>query len=537
MPPSPKSSSGISIPGLKPPQPFHITGNTESNWRLFKQRWETYSVLTDLSSHDDKLQVALFTSCLADDALQVFNGFTGSKKKIADIIDQFETFAVGEQNVIYERFLFNRRAQEEGESFEHFLSDLRNMVLKCDYCSSCVDSLVRDRIVLGIRDRDTQTELLKCRALTLKDCIDRCKASESAAKQTHVIRPMEEVSAIRHNFDPTPNKNIRECRFCGGNHPFKREACPAYNKKCMKCQKMNHFARKCLQTNQFEGSRPRRSAPQQIRQITQSDSDEADFVNTVERSGSAKDIKCKLAINGTALNFLIDTGVSVNLLPQRFASNITQSQRRLKMWNGSVVTPLGESKEMVKNPKSNRAQVVNFVICDNQMKPVIGLSTSQELGLVHICEENFERVNLASSCETNNELKKSAKNIGAFPGYHTLKLSEGTQPKIIPNRRIPVAIRDEVKTELDRLIQLGVISPVSKPTQWLSQMVVVKKKNSKLRVCIDPCELNKALERERYPLPILEDVLHELIVSQGCFLKPTSKTDTGMSTSMRNPAT
>ena len=44
----------------------------------------------------------------------------------------------------------------------------------------------------------------------------------------------------------------------------------------------------------------------------------------------------------------------------------------------------------------------------------------------------------------------------------------------------------------------------------VSQLVVVPKKNGGVRVCIDPRELNKALLREHYTLPILEDTLHEL---------------------------
>ena len=51
---------------------------------------------------------------------------------------------------------------------------------------------------------------------------------------------------------------------------------------------------------------------------------------------------------------------------------------------------------------------------------------------------------------------------------------------------------------------------VKEPTPWLSQLVIVHKKSGDLRICIDPRELNKALIRERYVLPILEDKLHEL---------------------------
>ena len=44
----------------------------------------------------------------------------------------------------------------------------------------------------------------------------------------------------------------------------------------------------------------------------------------------------------------------------------------------------------------------------------------------------------------------------------------------------------------------------------MSSVVVTEKPNGKLRVCIDPQHLNKALKRSHYPLPVIEDILPEL---------------------------
>ena len=82
------------------------------------------------------------------------------------------------------------------------------------------------------------------------------------------------------------------------------------------------------------------------------------------------------------------------------------------------------------------------------------------------------------------------------------------------NHRVPIALRGKLKEELDRLVNLGVIAPVEQPTPWLSQIVIALKKNGKMRVCLDPHELNKALMREHYTLPVLDDVLHEVRQSQ-----------------------
>ena len=57
------------------------------------------------------------------------------------------------------------------------------------------------------------------------------------------------------------------------------------------------------------------------------------------------------------------------------------------------------------------------------------------------------------------------------------------------------------------MVRKGILSPVDKPTVWVSQFVVCRKKSDKLRICIDPKPLNKALKREHYHLQVLDDVL------------------------------
>ena len=57
---------------------------------------------------------------------------------------------------------------------------------------------------------------------------------------------------------------------------------------------------------------------------------------------------------------------------------------------------------------------------------------------------------------------------------------------------------------------MNVIAQVEEPTDWVSNIVVARKKNGDLRICIDPHALNKALKRGIYQLPALDDILTEL---------------------------
>ena len=77
--------------------------------------------------------------------------------------------------------------------------------------------------------------------------------------------------------------------------------------------------------------------------------------------------------------------------------------------------------------------------------------------------------------------------------YH-IKIDDTVQPIICSPRNIPVALRECVRDEIDRMEKLGVLKKVEEPTAWVSSLVVIEKhKTGKLRLCLDPRHLNKAI--------------------------------------------
>ena len=71
-------------------------------------------------------------------------------------------------------------------------------------------------------------------------------------------------------------------------------------------------------------------------------------------------------------------------------------------------------------------------------------------------------------------------------------------------------MRENIKSELERLTKMEIVTPVDTPTDWISSLVVVAKSNNKIRLCIDPKPLNKALKRNDYAMPTIDDVLPDL---------------------------
>ena len=75
---------------------------------------------------------------------------------------------------------------------------------------------------------------------------------------------------------------------------------------------------------------------------------------------------------------------------------------------------------------------------------------------------------------------------------------------------IPLSLRQKVGEKLDELENLDVIEKVSGPTPWVSPVVVVPKPSGDIRLCVDMRQANRAIIRERHPIPTIDDVLVEM---------------------------
>ena len=65
--------------------------------------------------------------------------------------------------------------------------------------------------------------------------------------------------------------------------------------------------------------------------------------------------------------------------------------------------------------------------------------------------------------------------------------------------------------KLTELVDLDIIDG---PSSWISPVVVVPKKNGDIRLCLDIRRANRAVMRERYPIPTVDEVIQDLNQSQ-----------------------
>jgi len=100
--------------------------------------------------------------------------------------------------------------------------------------------------------------------------------------------------------------------------------------------------------------------------------------------------------------------------------------------------------------------------------------------------------------------------LGKLCGQYKILTDPAVPPVEHPPRKLPISLREQVKAELNDMVENHIIVPVTEPTRWVSSMVVAEKRNNKIRICLDPRDLNKAILRSHYPLPTIEQVASRL---------------------------
>ena len=100
--------------------------------------------------------------------------------------------------------------------------------------------------------------------------------------------------------------------------------------------------------------------------------------------------------------------------------------------------------------------------------------------------------------------------IGHFPGDpYKFHLKREYKPACHAPRKVPIHLETAFKEEIESLVKLGILEEVKEHTDWVNSYVIVEKDTGnhhspnhtvkkKLRICLDPRDLNEALEREPY---------------------------------------
>ena len=112
--------------------------------------------------------------------------------------------------------------------------------------------------------------------------------------------------------------------------------------------------------------------------------------------------------------------------------------------------------------------------------------------------------------------------IGCFLGDpYKFHLKPEHKPARHAPRKVPIHLEVAFKEEIQSLVKLGILEEVKEHTDWVNSYMIVKKDigshcspnhtiKKKLRICLDPRELNEALEREPYHKHSVDEITAKL---------------------------
>ena len=502
---------------LQPPEPFNF--RNPDDWPRWKRRFEQFRVASGLAGTDAVQQISTLLYCIGEEAEAVLTStnITAEERGQYDtVVAKFDSFFGVRRNIIFERARFNRRHQQEGETAEQYIMELYRLAENCDY-GPLKDEMIRDRLVVGIRDAALSQQLQLDAELTLDKAKTKVRQREAVGEQQKELKGISDggtnLETVRsHRPFRTkgshPHKNRekkivpthRNCTRCGKeSHP--RDKCPAKDAICHRCNKKGHYSSKC-HSKQFS-------------EIT-SDTVAADtaFLGTVAVNTTSAWFTT-VELNGKSLKVKIDTGAEVTAISKEAYKTLQKPQLDPpgKFLFGPSRQPLKTAGQFLGTLSYKGKEVKQHVYVVNGLKTnLLGLPAITALSLaVRTDAVETKTQQRVDETDIKKQFPSVFQGLGNLGEEFQIHLKPGAIPySLFTPRHIPLPLRPKVKEELNRMEQMGVISKVDQPTQWCAGMVVVPKKEGAIRICVDLKPLNENVLREVHPLPKVDDTLAQL---------------------------
>jgi hypothetical protein len=190
----------------------------------------------------------------------------------------------------------------------------------------------------------------------------------------------------------------------------------------------------------------------------------------------------------------VDTGARVNVLSVADLARLGYSICDLLPatvflvgFNKAVVRLLGRLRVRIRVNK--RSFETDFHVVKTCNSPLLCLRDADRAGLVRVA---------------------SLVAVSEFACYKdeivSLSLKPDAVPKQFPPRKVPLALQEQAREQLDEMLRDQVIERVTEPSPWCHPMQIAFKPDGRLRICMDPRYLNKYLERAIFPFPSLDQV-------------------------------
>ena len=134
-------------------------------------------------------------------------------------------------------------------------------------------------------------------------------------------------------------------------------------------------------------------------------------------------------------------------------------------------------------------------------------ASSKGHDLAHLTSQQAQQVE--ALIQQFPELFKENAPLGIVPGIkHQIRTEPGAIPIRTKQWRMPETSRSEIRRQCDEMLDMGVIEPSTSP--WLSPVVLVRKKDGKLRFCVDFRKINALTMMDSWPMPRIDELIDDL---------------------------
>ena len=507
-----------SVP-IAPPEKFDFKRPDE--WLKWRRRFDQFLSASGLDKEDESRRVSTLLYCLGEDAEDVLASThieDDDQKVYSKVIAKFDEHFKIRRNVIFERARFNKRSQLDGESVEEYITTLYSLIETCNY-GELKDEMLRDRLIVGIRDAKLSENLQMDAELTLEKAKKKIRQKEAVQEQNLQLhaadqKVMEEVrkpprpqyrskSGPNHyvsshvprdkKFPPKGQSN-HKCTRCGQAR-HKGDKCPAKSAECHRCHRKGHYSSQCFSKTVAASANSMESQQDSAFLGSVSADNETSWTTT-------------LRVAGGRIDFKLDTGAEVTAISEKTYRTLgrlklQQPSRPLLGPVGQSLTVLGHFTKKIAYRKKSARQTI-FVV-RGLRNNLLGFPAIKSLRLLKKVE----------SMTTLKTMRERFANVFQGLGtlgeeYHIQLKPDSTPYSLCTPRNVPFPLRDKVKEELTRMESMGVISKVDIPTPWCAGMVVVPKKTGAVRICVDLKPLNESVLREVHPIPKVDEILGKL---------------------------
>ena len=434
---------------LKPPGRFDF--KRPDAWPKWKRRFQQYLTATGLDKEEDARKISTLLYCLgeeSEDVLTSTNITEADRKKYDSVVEKFDSFFNVRRNVIYERARFNRRDQLEGESAEQYITCLYSLIETCEY-GTFKEEMLRDRLVVGIRDAAMSQKLQMDAELTLEKAKKAIRQKEAVYEQQRELQgdgsakdPIV-VEEVRHtrwrgqktkggsSYRPQPKRGgtrgSQPCMRCGKTRHPTPDKCPALSATCRKCNRKGHYASQCLSktvvatTQEVEAGSVEEASlgtvtpTQQVEAV----SVEEAFLGTVT-SSKDKVWSVNIRLQGKEIVFKMDTGAEVTVISEKEYRTLerTKLEKPSRVLYRPVRQPLevlGQFSERLTYGEHSHSEDI-FVVHDLHNN-LLGLTAITGLHLI-------QRVNAThqGSADILKRFPKVFTGLGTLGGDYTIRL-------------------------------------------------------------------------------------------------------------------